>query len=722
MGTKTKNKPGTLKEFFSSFFSLKPAEKNAIQSGVSNMLASASGNPDDIQRLVLDASQCYPRNQALLEQYRRNNRNFLTRIWHNLNGDNARLVAAMSENHGAGIYAATVMIEQVKSRNLLSDEKLNEVCQRLSDFREEFDSEFETIYDTLCLFMEQNSVRQNQLEDDLCFVIKQMVALEERLTILETQPNIVSCPSCGNSILHGQLVCVKCGTVVEASFPRLENSANHDELSQYAQVISAIIKKAIQEEQDMKQYEWSKTAKRCAKKLLRIKNILTQNSQKLAVSSDLITKIDEAIGACANPEFQIALIGAIKAGKSTLMNAIAGSEIASADVNPETASLTKFRASRDAKNHLKVFFYKEDEWKKLLESASSGKKSSFIDEYKKSDADQIKEKYIGHVSHRETYDTIETMKADIKKWTSAQSPEHFFVKEVHVELASFPMPPEVVFVDTPGLDDPVAYRSVITQNYLKRADAVVVCIKADPLSGTNLDMLHDVFAVFSSDRARRNHVFVCATQCDNRNNPKEDWDKLKFKWCETLQGDSYFGDIASAQKNTISLAALFYLNLIQTPDIHAASERMQRQLISAMAKYVKVSISDSNAEKYAENFETLIQKTNIRYLISRLKEDIIDKRVEIRERDITERYEACAEALHAFTQRMIKEQNQKIITIQADISELKRARVRAESKRQSKQKELQDMRIGFRSLKTRIESIQRDLKTVINQAKPSGRI
>ena len=295
MKTKTKNNTGKVSPFFSSFLDIKPAEKQAIQSGVSNLLASARGNQDNIKSIVLDASQCFPTNQALLEQYKRNNRNFLTRIWHNLNGDNARLVAAMSENHGAGIYAATVMIEQVKSQNLLSEEKLIEVCQRLNDFREECDSEFETIYDTLCLFMEQNSVRQNQLKDDMHDVIKQMVDLEERIDNLEKKDNIVSCPSCGNLILRGQLVCVNCGTIVDNSFPHLEDSDNQHELLQYAQDISAIMKKATLEEQNMKQFEWSKTAKRCAKKMLRIKNILTQNSQILGVPSDLITKIDEAI-------------------------------------------------------------------------------------------------------------------------------------------------------------------------------------------------------------------------------------------------------------------------------------------------------------------------------------------------------------------------------------------------------------------------------------------
>ena len=55
------------------------------------------------------------------------------------------------------------------------------------------------------------------------------------------------------------------------------------------------------------------------------------------------------------PDLQIAIVGTIKAGKSTFINALFEENIASTDVTPETASLTKFRYS--TKNKLEVNFY-----------------------------------------------------------------------------------------------------------------------------------------------------------------------------------------------------------------------------------------------------------------------------------------------------------------------------------------------------------------------------
>ena len=45
----------------------------------------------------------------------------------------------------------------------------------------------------------------------------------------------------------------------------------------------------------------------------------------------------------------------------------------------------------------------------------------------------------------------------VKKYTSSQASEHLFVSEVEVgvDRSIFNMPKEVVFVDTPGLKDPV---------------------------------------------------------------------------------------------------------------------------------------------------------------------------------------------------------------------------------------------------------------------------
>ena len=72
------------------------------------------------------------------------------------------------------------------------------------------------------------------------------------------------------------------------------------------------------------------------------------------------------------PDLQIAIVGTIKAGKSTFINALFEENIASTDVTPETASLTKFRYS--TKNKLEVKFYNKAEWDELWESVKNLKK------------------------------------------------------------------------------------------------------------------------------------------------------------------------------------------------------------------------------------------------------------------------------------------------------------------------------------------------------------
>ena len=62
---------------------------------------------------------------------------------------------------------------------------------------------------------------------------------------------------------------------------------------------------------------------------------------------------------CRNPEFQIAFVGTIKTGKSTLINALLGKNYASMEVTPETAALTKFRFS--PRDYLAVTFYTAEE-------------------------------------------------------------------------------------------------------------------------------------------------------------------------------------------------------------------------------------------------------------------------------------------------------------------------------------------------------------------------
>lgn len=82
-------------------------------------------------------------------------------------------------------------------------------------------------------------------------------------------------------------------------------------------------------------------------------------------------RINDYIENIKNPNYQIAIVGAIKAGKSTLINALIGHELASTNVTPETATLTKFKYSE--KNCLKIKFYTKNDWDKIWYDATEKK-------------------------------------------------------------------------------------------------------------------------------------------------------------------------------------------------------------------------------------------------------------------------------------------------------------------------------------------------------------
>jgi predicted GTPase len=110
--------------------------------------------------------------------------------------------------------------------------------------------------------------------------------------------------------------------------------------------------------------------------------------------------------------------------------------------------------------------------------------------------------------------------AEIQKWTSSKSVSHYFVKEVEVGLKEFELPEGVVLVDTPGLDDVVEYRSNITRDYIDRANAVLVCVKSDALTGQEMAT---IYSVFSNTRYNLEKVYIIATQIDTLNRPRENW-------------------------------------------------------------------------------------------------------------------------------------------------------------------------------------------------------
>ena len=117
------------------------------------------------------------------------------------------------------------------------------------------------------------------------------------------------------------------------------------------------------------------------------------------------TEVKNFLNRIKDPQIQIAVIGEIKTGKSSLLNALFGSEIASAHVTPETACLSVFRDSEE--NYFEAAFYNEEEWAELWESVEkSGEDSKFSQKYAELKAEEHKSKYIGQPPKRKPLATL----------------------------------------------------------------------------------------------------------------------------------------------------------------------------------------------------------------------------------------------------------------------------------------------------------------------------
>lgn len=304
-----------------------------------------------------------------------------------------------------------------------------------------------------------------------------------------------------------------------------------------------------------KKYIWNQTAHKYAVTMERVKRVLQTEGMKEYDTQRIINRINSLLEQCSSAEFQIALVGAIKAGKSTLINALLGYEYASTKVTPETASLTKFRKAD--KNYIKISFYTENEWERVWNSAEKSKARVFLEEYNSLNAEAEKKNWVGKEICTEECENNEMLVKLIEKWTSSKSPAHYFVKEVEVGLQDFGLPEGVILVDTPGLDDVVEYRSNITKEYIEKANAVLVCVKSDALTGQEMAT---IYGVFSNKRNHPEQIYIIATQIDTLNHPQEDWRQQREEWLKHLKGKGAYGNLKLAEKNLVEVSA--YLNIL----------------------------------------------------------------------------------------------------------------------------------------------------------------
>ncbi|HEX3044140.1 MAG TPA: dynamin family protein [Bacillota bacterium] len=373
---------------------------------------------------------------------------------------------------------------------------------------------------------------------------------------------------------------------------------------------------------------------------LRRYKLTEKTAKKLAEHNNItfpagfLSSMDAFMQRCANNDFHIALVGAIKAGKSTLINALFDRELASTSVTPETASLTKFRSSK-GKDYIKISFYNAEEWAELWKSAEDANAKVFIEEFQKLWADDEKGQWVGHPELYTEYENEAFLKEDIKKWTSSKSAPHYFVKEVEVGLQRLDIPRQIVYVDTPGLDDPVEFRSNITRNYIYRANAVLVCVRAAVLTGPELKT---IYQVFENTRHNPGKVFVLGTQIDALNDIEDEWREQKKLWLKHLSGENYFNNKDLAEKNLLGTAA--YLHTLLKNNQNNSLDHNEKKILMSTAVKLDLRVD------YTDDQQKLMDLCNIEALRNRINREILTDPNRLMLLDIKEMYQKCKMELY----------------------------------------------------------------------------
>ena len=459
------------------------------------------------------------------------------------------------------------------------------------------------------------------------------------------------CPACGSEHKEVRYFCAECGSFLDAE--EFENK------NLYA--VPEIKIKRILENLKYTPHSkiiWSDTVDLYAKKAEEYRALTALPELAASLNVEMPEKLDRFLELCRNPKFEIAFVGTIKTGKSTLINSLLGHNYASMAVTPETAALTKFRSS--PRDYIKIEFYTSQQWDRLWASRTSAA-DAFTREYKELKADIQRKKWVGHAPIYK-----EVANADIEKelsiWSSSRYAEHYFVREIEVGISSLPkdFPKQVVFVDTPGLSDPVEYRSAITRQYIRNANAVFVCVEAKKLQKDEIDTIASVFSFSSHNKSK---VHIIATHWDKLNNPVRDWKNEKEWMKRQLVGKGFF-DTAEMAETNIMHSAAYIFNLCRD---YAKLEYEEEIPLIQFALAMRMDLK--NLKSYLPD---IMKLTNIANIEKVIKEKLAGKYQTLLCQDIEREYKDIIYTLKRVATERKKETGEIIETSFADRQEVEK--------------------------------------------------
>ena len=332
-----------------------------------------------------------------------------------------------------------------------------------------------------------------------------------------------TCGSCGHPIESHQLVC-SFGGALSKSFPyELVDFDIEKKCMAEVEELAKIIKESNCNDDDWLYQELDDKFRKMKKiKNIAYKAMKDKGEENAPVYRKIYGLTQKFFSDYRKRRIEIAVVGTVKAGKSSLINALIGTRLASVDPTPETSILVKYRTTSEG-NYLKINFYTEAQWNKLWSTAKNA--TVFRNEYDRLGAENIKYEYLNKPQKYITCSSEELPRI-MMEWSKSDAPKHFFVKEIEVGYQSDTIPHDVFLVDTPGLSDPVRYRSDITRRYIKRSDWILACITGENLScQPEFNFLSKVISNKGGDVSK---IFVVATKKDMLTNAEGEKKEKEF--------------------------------------------------------------------------------------------------------------------------------------------------------------------------------------------------
>ncbi len=248
-------------------------------------------------------------------------------------------------------------------------------------------------------------------------------------------------------------------------------------------------------------------------------------------------------GSLESSACRIAFVGQIKAGKSSLINALINRPgLLPTDINPSTAVVTKvfLGASGQNDNSARFHFFTEDEWNNIMSGAEPGAEGKRLltlpsSRTKLHELQRRAEKRLGpdyskvlgkhHLFSAVTPQILEQYVSASDYKPDPPYPTQLYsdvIKMAEVFLETPPFSHPTVMIDTPGVNDFFFIRDEITHSNLADADIYLVVLSAqNPLSSADVSLLRLLRGL------QRNKIIAVINRIDSLENVAEDSRKVE---------------------------------------------------------------------------------------------------------------------------------------------------------------------------------------------------